>query len=69
MGHFLVASFCERQRRLLTALLVSKGLSEMDVNAALVSFLKAFRDSSGCEHGLGRSVIRVRLCKQLIGTQ
>lgn len=45
-GDLLAASSFTKGRGLLTALLVSKGLSEIRVNAALVSFPKPFSDSS-----------------------
>lgn len=53
---------------MLTALLVSKELSEINVNAALVSFRKAFSDSSKCKGELGRDAIKMSLSKQLSRT-
>lgn len=47
---------------------MSKELSEINVNAALVSFRKAFSDSSECKGELDRDVIKMSLSKQLSRT-
>lgn len=47
---------------------MSKELAEINVNAALVSFRKAFSDSSACKGELGRDAIKMTLSKQLSRT-
>lgn len=47
---------------------MSKELSEINVNAALVSFRKAFSGSSECKGELGSDAIKMSLSKQLSRT-